>query len=693
MAPQNQRFDPRHFLAILGILLVAIGLRFWRLDTLPPGFHFDESFEGLEALHMLQDPSYRPIFLTGNFGVPPLNSYLNALTFGLFLAVGAMPGPLAMHVTAATAGSLTILAIYALGWELYRLAPGLLSPSFPLWSAAALAVMRWHIHFSRMGIEPVLVPLIWCAACWLFLRGWRTGHWRNFAASGAMLAAGMYTYQGAWVIPFLFIPLTLHLIGHGWRTARRSMTRTGLLSPVSTFWQDRPRRWGVGITILAAVALTAPLGWFFYQNPVILLMRPTQLAIVGETGSPADASFWHNVWATVRMFGPLGALGDLDPRRNVPGLAALNVWLAIPFYVGALFALWRAWQPTFGLLLVGLAGLVAPGIFSEYAPHFHRILGAAAPTALLCGVGLDVISRMRIPQIRAVPRLAGWVCVGLVVLGGVTSGWNYFKRWGELPDLFYAFDVGFWELGQWIAAQPADATIYITPRGADHPTIQFALQSANPQVARKMVSFDGRHVFPYGEAPQSVENYVSIEHEDFRTRLLLPGIFPKATIAYSVVDGVGQTYANVYTRQPEEAAQRLPQHSLNAPLGDGIRLIGYDVQPEELVAGQVLYLQLYWQTVQSPQADWTVFAHLLAAQSDGQFKQVAGHDSPPGAGTLPTTQWAAGWRILDEVQILLPTDLAEGEYLLRAGMYQQVNGDFVPLGETVDLDMVRIDAP
>ncbi|MCB9155647.1 MAG: hypothetical protein H6645_00840 [Caldilineaceae bacterium] len=694
MASQIQRPDRRHFWALLGILLVAVGLRFWRIDSLPPGFHFDESFEGLEALRILQDPSYRPIFLLGNFGVPPLNSYLNALTFWFFLAVGAQPGPLAMHVTAATAGSLTVLAIYALAWELYRLAPRQLSPVFPLWAAATLAVMRWHIHFSRMGIEPILVPLIWVAACWLFLRGWRTARWAAFVGCGAMLAAAMYTYQGAWVIPFLFIPLTIHLIAHKWQAVPDSRARLLSVSPMKHFWQDRQRRWGVLITLLTAMALVAPLGWFFYQNPAILLMRPTQLAIVGDTGSPADASFWHNVWATARMFGPLGAPGDLDPRRNVPGMAALNIWLAIPFYAGAALTLWKMGQPAFGLLLVGLVGLVAPGVFSEYAPHFHRILGAAAPTALICGVGLDALSNVRrVPRMQLAPRLAGVICVGLLVLGGITSGWNYFKRWGEMPDLFYAFDVGFWELGQWMAQQPAESTMYMTPRGAEHPTIQFALQAAQPQVARRLVSFDGRHIFPYAETPQSAEHYISIEHEDFRTRLLLPGIFPQARITHAVIDPTGATYANVYTRQPDEAAQRRPQYPVNVLLGDGIRLTGYDVQPEQLVAGQVLYLQLYWQAEQTPQADWTVFTHLLAPQPDGSLQQVAGRDSQPGEGTLATTRWLADWHILDEVQILLPTDLAAGEYLLRAGMYQPVNDDFMQLGEAVDLGVVRVQAP
>ena len=65
----------------IAIVIVAATLRLWDIGQLPPGFHFDESFEGLEAWHILTDPTYRPVFLTGNFGVPPLNAYANAITF------------------------------------------------------------------------------------------------------------------------------------------------------------------------------------------------------------------------------------------------------------------------------------------------------------------------------------------------------------------------------------------------------------------------------------------------------------------------------------------------------------------------------------------------------------------------------------------------------------------------------------
>jgi hypothetical protein len=48
---------------------------------------------------------------------------------------------------------------------------------------------------------------------------------------------------------------------------------------------------------------------------------------------------------------------------------------------------------------------------------------------------------------------------------------------------------------------------------------------------------------------------------------------------------------------------------------------------------------------------------------------LAGVDSAPGAGSLPTKRWRAGWRILDEYQLLLPDDLPDGDYALFIGLY------------------------
>lgn len=677
-----------HWCALLAIGLTAVALRLWQINTLPPGFHFDESFEGLEAWRIFTDPSYRPIFLSGNFGVAPLNAYANALMFGLFALLGEEAGPTAMRVTAAGFGVLGVLAVYALAYELHAAAPCHFSPQFPFLAAAALAVMRWHIHFSRMGIEPILVPLIWAGAIWLLLRGWRTSHLWSFAGCGILLAAAMYSYQGAWIIPLLTALVCFHLLfsksGIGPMGAR-SNPQFPIPSP-----QSKPI---IGLAMAATVAtlLVAPLAWFFWCNPDLFLLRPAQIAVVGRGDAADNGSFAAMVWATAQMFGPFGAPGDLDPRRNLPGAPALNLWLAIPFYLGLVIALRRSRQPAFSMMLIGLFGLLLPGVFSEYAPHFHRILGAAAPTALLCGLGLDWFwrrGRLSCTTERPLGHALRTITIGLLMLGAFTSVRDYFVRWAALPDLFYAFDVGLWQVGQTLADLPGGQPTYLTPRDPAHPTLAFALQTRGRSHAPP-VAFDGRFVFPLtAKASAQPELYVVIEHEDFRTRLLLPEIFPTATIQQRLTDPAGQVYAHFYERPAHASPGRPPQQVLSVTLGDGIALLGYDVQPATLQPGKVLYLQLHWQVNAAPTHDWTVFTHLLTA--DGAT-QVAGRDSRPGNGSLPTLRWQPGWRILDEYQIALPINLKSGMYPLEIGLYAADNQRLPTDQPSVVLGEVRLE--
>jgi hypothetical protein len=666
-------------LLLFAILLIAGLLRLWRIDTLPPGFHFDEAFEGLEAWRILRDPTYRPLFLPGNFGVAPLNAYANALTFGLFEWLGALPGPTAMRVTAALFGTLGVGMVYLLADELRRLlSPRFtLSPAFPLWAAATLAVMRWHLHFSRMGIEPILVPALWAGATWLLLRGWRTGAWWNFAGCGLLLAACMYAYQGAWLIPLQTAGLGLLLL---------------LRSPAQAIPPPGARS-GLVVAGLVAAVVFAPLAWLFIQNPALVLTRPEQIAVVGNAASAPQGTLGEMVWATAKMVGPFGAPGDADPRRNVPGAPVLHGWLALLFYLGLGLALWQIRQPAFFIVLLSLVALLLPGVLSEYAPHFHRILGAAGPVALICAIGLDWIwrgasfgytqgkrgeergeSKIQNPK----PKIGGglrWVALVVLVAGGVGSARDYFVRWAALPDLYHAFDEGLWQVGQQMADLPAGALVYLTPRTAEHPTIAFALQQ---RAAPTPVSFDGRHLFPLAaDAVAQPEFYMVIEHEDFRTRLLLPELFPTATVRAELLDSQRQIYARLYERPAGTVAERPPQMERAVAVGDGIWLAGYDVQPATLKGGEVLYLQLHWLVETAPTADWTVFTHLVRREATGAVTVMAGRDSPPGAGSLSTTRWRPGWRILDEYQITIPGELSPGVYGLAIGLYQP-SGERLP---------------
>ncbi len=223
------------------------------------------------------------------------------------------------------------------------------------------------------------------------------------------------------------------------------------------------------------------------------------------------------------------------------------------------------------------------------------------------------------------------------------------------------------------------------------PPAQYG-SSAGPAPAFP-ISFDGRQIFPLTAGPNAeAENYVVIQTEDFRTRLLLPEVLPQASVVETITEPDGTVYANVYARPPGSLPARPPEHAVDAALNDAISLAGYDVQPATLHPGEILYLQLHWLVQAATGEDWTVFTHLLRRGDEGSsdgFVQVAGSDGPPGGGSLPTSRWQPGWRVLDEYQIQLPGDLAPGTYTLAAGLYRAdgarlpADGPGILLGDVV----------
>ena len=687
------------------ILIGAAGVRFWRLTSLPPGFHLDESFEGLGAWQILTDSSYRPIFITGYANALALNSYINALMFGLFQLLGGEAGPLAMRVTAASFGVLGVAVLYGLASELQKLTKSHLSIAFPFFAAASLALMRWHIHFSRIGIEPIYVPLIWTGALWLLLRGWRTGGWLSFAGCGILVAMSLYAYLAAWIIPFLILPCVLLLL----LPHTEPGSSTSRLRHFRSIWTAFRTRQGVGLLIALLVACLCALPFILYtwHNYDTVILRSSQVVAQGGTdSSEPDSTVGRSISQTALMYAPVAGFGDGHTRRNIPREPLLNLWQSIVFYLGLMLALWRLRRPGYAMILIGLIGLLLPGALSNNAPHFHRTLGAAAPTALLCAIGLDWIWQWRRikaaqgptsnnaqqPWINLRRWVLGvgqfsWISLLLLGLGGATSIHDYFVRWARLPDIYYAFDTGLWQLGQRLAQVPAAQPIYLTPRDTVYPTLAFALRN-RPGPAP--IHFDGRHIIPLtAAATDQPELYAVIEYEDFRTSLLLPGIFPTATVEQEFFDWEGERTVRIYERPANAVPEQLPEFSHVATLGDGIGLLGYDLHPQPVHAGEILYLQLHWLVEAKPTADWTVFTHVLAHDDAGNPTLVAGKDNPPGENSLPTTRWQPGWRILDEYQIQLPSDLASGEYSLEIGLYQASGAHLpndatgVPLGNLV----------
>jgi len=130
-------------------------------------------------------------------------------------------------------------------------------------------------------------------------------------------------------------------------------------------------------------------------------------------------------------------------------------------------------------------------------------------------------------------------------------------------------------------------------------------------------------------------------------------------------DAIGETVTLTMVKVPLPRRDVWPEYALDVALGEEIALTGYD-----LAAGDPLHLTLYWRCLTVPGDDYTVFVHLLDANS----AIVAQADSQPRGGTYPTSIWAPGEVIPDEF-ILPMTGLPPGDYCLAVGLYRLASGE------------------
>ena len=145
----------------------------------------------------------------------------------------------------------------------------------------------------------------------------------------------------------------------------------------------------------------------------------------------------------------------------------------------------------------------------------------------------------------------------------------------------------------------------------------------------------------------------------------------------------GTIYRRVVARSAARAA--------NYGFGPVIRLAGYDLSRDLLVAGDALRLVLYWQALEELDRDYTVFVHVL----DRSGRTVAQRDSMPRDNSLPTTLWHPGDVVEDTHLIPLPRDLPPGEYKLALGIYYWETMERLPLrgpdGESLQEGVLILD--
>jgi 4-amino-4-deoxy-L-arabinose transferase-like glycosyltransferase len=233
-----------------------------------------------------------------------------------------------------------------------------------------------------------------------------------------------------------------------------------------------------------------------------------------------------------------------------------------------------------------------------------------------------------------------------------------------------------------------------------------ALPPGNLEVVLQAVDAAGRVVGQVSRAPTGgvwpVRDWQAGDLVVDRQRLVIPAGTPPGPLSLQVSlrgsDGqllqpAGQAAPDVVVGSLLLSARSRPAltvtigHPQSVTFQNGIRLLGYDVEPAAARPGQSIHLRLYWQTTQPVDQSWTVFTHLLDAQSQVRAQQ----DGLPVGATRPTTTWAPNETIVDPHDLVVQPDAAPGTDQLEIGLYDAATGRRLSTAD--GQDRVLLDSP
>lgn len=315
--------------------MLGIILRFYHLNISPGGLYADEASIGFNAYSILTTGKDEygvawPLFFRA-FG-----EYKNPVFIYSLIPLIKIFGltPWTIRVGAAVWGSLALPLMFIYSYQVTKNKP------LSLLATAILALMPWHLHYSRLGFEAIMLPA-------LFLLGLILVKTRPFLA-GIIFGVSFYSYTTA----RLWAPLLMLI-----------------LRPRRTAWL------GFGLMLL-------PLVFWLRQYPGSLTARFNQISITADRPAPAIA-IQRFTKTYLAHFNPrfLFSRGDTTWRHS-SGVSSemLTVWTA--FFISGL---WFGRKHQLILIMAGLMPLAAA--LTQTSPIATRTIQATPFFALAIAFG------------------------------------------------------------------------------------------------------------------------------------------------------------------------------------------------------------------------------------------------------------------------------------------------------------------
>lgn len=624
------------------VLLFAALFRVVWLHDVPPGLAQDEVLNA-DIVTFIRGGEHALFFRHG-FGHEPLYHYF-AVPFQILLGDNV----LSIRLPAVTLGMLLVAA--TMRWV--RRDFGVLTAVL---TGAGLAASWWPIIFSRIGLRPIMEPLLLVGMAYF---------WKRPLLAGFFLGLSYYTYTGARIAPL--IPVLFYLC---WWLIKKFPA----IVPNS---QNLNHKYFITF-LLTTVAIAAPMQITLWRNPqlqqrVDQLSEPLDALRSGNVGP-----IWETTAATLGVFSVTG-----DPRWTymVAGRPLFDPFGALFFYAGLFLALSRIRRPHYLLIICWFAVALLPSALTPQAPSTIRLIGALPLVYLLPALALNWVTggelRVASGKWPLRQRMAFFqtpllfllipAYILLLALRTVNSGFVEWPRHPETRDKYQTvlLDMSRYWHGKLVEQPPVIADAFYEPIDADS--------------FRRNLGYD-----PDARWVQFGENAGALVWPSGRgTEMLVPkaASLPEALRRQS---GIAREPLYRSNGVPSFAVYHIPSvdpavFTTDVVFEDAIRLIGVavgSVEPE-----RPFELFTYWEVLAELPWDLTAFVHLLG-DGPAPLRQHDGFD-------VAAERLQPGDIVMQRHLFLLPNDL-QRPYTLAVGLYMGQSGvRWLPNASEADIWIVE----
>jgi 4-amino-4-deoxy-L-arabinose transferase-like glycosyltransferase len=458
---KKQKSNFIHYALLTLIIIMAVFLRVYQIDSAPAGIYPDEANNGTNAYDAQLSNNYQ-WFYPDNNGREGL--YLNMMAiFFKFFGVSF----LTLKLTSIVMGVLTVLGVYFLTKELF-----LEKRRMALIASYLTAVSFWAIMFSRIGFRAITMLPILTFSTYFLLRGIRKNKKIDYIIGGFIFGLGFHTYIAFRIAPLVFAVLIFFFI----------LSKQNFLK----------KSWA-GLLLFGTFAFVSlmPMLWTFQQHPEYLNSRTGDVSVFAENETPLTETLSKTIILSLAKF---NFYGDQNWRHGYPPYPTLEAIVGLTFAIGLFSSIFIFFKLFYlrifkkmqnrklaihAFLLAWFVGFLAPEFMTtEGLPHALRSIGVLPVVYIFSALTFDYILEHTEKYAPKFVKIVSIILIVILLFIGIFNVSKYHLFWARETQQAEAFNKPLTDIALFVQSLPAEQNKYVF---FDGPLEQLPVRLLNEQ--------------------------------------------------------------------------------------------------------------------------------------------------------------------------------------------------------------------